>query len=215
MSGASGRIRVVVADDHPLYRDGIVRAIRRCDGLELVGEVADGRQALAAVRELVPDVAVLDIKIPEFDGLQVLKAVSAEAWATRILVLAEAIDGAVVLEALAAGAAGYLSKTIDRQRIRDAIIAVARGETLLSPEAQAAIAGEVRARGSSERPHLTKREQEVLVLISQGQTAPQIAKHLYLSTATVKGHLQNLYEKLGVSERAAAVAEAIRRGLLE
>ena len=206
---------MVVADDHPLYRDGIVRAIRRSDGLELVGEMADGRQALAAIRELVPDVAVLEIKIPEFDALQVLKAVSAEAVATRILVLAEAIEGVVVLEALAAGAAGYLSKTIDRQRIRDAIIAVAGGETLLAPEAQAAIAGEVRARGRGERPRLTKREQEVLVLISQGHTAPQIAKHLYLSTATIKGHQQNLYEKLGVSERAAAVAEAIRRGFLE
>jgi two-component system, NarL family, nitrate/nitrite response regulator NarL len=206
---------VVVADNHPLYRDGIVRAIRRCDGLEVVGEVADGRQALAAIEELVPDVAVLNIKLPELNALQVLNAVSAKAVATRILVLAEAIDGAVVLEALAAGAAGYLSKAIDRHRIRDAIIAVARGETLLSPEAQAAIAGEVRAHGRSERPRLTKREQEVLALISQGHTAPQIAQHLYLSTATVKGHLQSLYEKLGVSERAAAVAEGIRRGFLE
>jgi two-component system, NarL family, nitrate/nitrite response regulator NarL len=212
---AAGVIRVLVADDHPLYRDGIVRAIRQRAELELVGEAVDGRQALDAIRDLAPDVAVLDIKMPELDGLQVLNAVSREQLATRVLVLAAAVDGALVFEAIAAGAAAYLSKAADRQQICEAIVAVGRGETVLSPEAQAGIASETRTRGRTERPHLTAREHEVLVLVADGLAAPEIAKRLFVSTATVKGHLQNLYEKLGVSERAAAVAEALRRGLLE
>jgi len=210
-----GRVRVIVADDHPLFRESVVRAVRERPELELAGEAADGRAALEEIRRLEPDVAVLDLKMPELDGLQVLNALQRDGSRTRVVLLSAFLDGAVVFQAVAAGAAAYLSKDAGRREICEAIVAVARGETVLSPGAQAGIAEEVRARGHVERPALTPREQEILVHVAQGQSAPDIAKVLYLSPATVKGHLQAIYEKLGVSDRAAAVAEAMRRGLLE
>jgi two-component system, NarL family, nitrate/nitrite response regulator NarL len=205
----------VVADDHPLYRDGMVRAIKERPDLELVGEAADGRAALDMVAELQPDVAVLDLRMPELDALQVMNAIKRDELPTRVVLVSAFLDGSLVFQAVAAGAAAYLSKDADRNRICDAVAAVARGETVLSPEIQAGIAEEIRARGRTDRPALSEREREILVQIADGRSAPEIAKQLYLSPATVKSHLQNLYEKLGVSDRAAAVAEAMRRGLLE
>ncbi len=209
------RVRVIVADDHPLYRESVVRAVKDRPEFELVGEAADGRTVLEDIRRLGPDVAVLDYKMPELDGLQVLNAIQRDGLPTRVVLLSAFLEGAVVYQAVAAGAAAYLSKDADRARICDAIAAVARGETVLSPEAQAGIATEVRVRGRVERPALTGREHEILVLVAEGRAAPDIAGQLHLSPATVKGHLQAIYEKLGVSDRAAAVAEGMRRGLLE
>jgi two-component system nitrate/nitrite response regulator NarL len=209
------RTRVLVADDHPLYREGVVRAIKERPDLELVCECDDGRAALEEIRRLEPDVALLDVKMPELDGTAVLNAVDREKLPTRIAFLSAYLDAPVVYTAVAGGAAAYLSKEADRQEICDAIAAVARGQTVFAAEAQAGIAQEVRMRREDGRPALSAREQEVLALTAKGRSAPQIAEQLYLSTATVKTHLQRLYEKLGVSDRAAAVAEAMRRGLLE
>jgi two-component system nitrate/nitrite response regulator NarL len=212
---ASERVRVLVADDHPLYRESVVRAVRDRPDFELVGEASGGREALDEIRRLTPDVAVLDLKMPELDGLQILNAVRRESLPTRVVLLSAFLEGAVVYQAVAGGAAAYLSKDAERTTICEAIAAVARGETVLSSEAQAGIAAEVRVRGREERPALTPREQEILVMVAAGKAAPEIAGQLHLSPATVKGHLQAIYEKLGVSERAAAVAEGMRRGLLE
>ena len=209
------RVRVVIAEEHPLYREGVVRAIRERPQLELVGEAADGRQALALIRELQPDVAVLDVKMPELDGLQVANAVDRDGLGTRVLMLSAFLDRQIVFQAVAAGAAGYLSKDANRLEITDAILAVHRGETVLAPEVQAGVAAEVRSRWSADVPSLSERERQVLEMIAEGLSAPEIGRRLFLSPATVKGHLQSLYEKLGVSDRAAAVAEAMRRGLLE
>ncbi len=209
------RTRVLVADDHPLYRDGVVRAIKERPDLELVAECDDGRAALEQIRKLEPDVALLDVKMPLLDGTAVLNAVDREKLPTRIAFLSAYIDAAVVYTAVAGGAAAYLSKEADRQEICDAIAAVARGQTIFAPQVQAGIAQEMRMRREDDRPALSVREREVLALTANGRSAPQIAEQLYLSTATVKTHLQRLYEKLGVSDRAAAVAEAMRRGLLE
>lgn len=206
---------MLVADDHPLYRESVVRAVKERPEFDLVAEVSDGAAALAEIKRLEPDVAVLDLKMPHLDALQVLNALQRDELATRVVVLSAFLDGAIVFQAVAAGAGAYLSKDTDRRELCDTIAAVARGETVLDPNAQAGIAGEVRARGRQERPVLTPREREILVQIAEGRGAPEIAGLLHLSTATVKGHLQSLYEKLGVSERAAAVAEAMRRGLLE
>lgn len=209
------RVRVLAADDHPLFREAVVRAIRERPEFELVGEAADGTEALAAIRELRPDVAVLDVKMPGLDGTQVLSAVRRDELPTRVILLSAYLDGAVAFEAMAAGAAAFLSKDADRRRIGDTIAAVSRGETVLGPEVQSGLAAEIRLRGAKDRPALSDREREVLGHIAEGRSAPQIAALLFLSTATVKSHLQSLYEKLGVSDRAAAVAEAMRRGLLE
>ena len=212
----AGRVTVLIADDHPLYRDGLARAIAARPEFELVAEVADGRAALEAIREHPPAVAVLDLRMPDLDGIAVVEAIVRDHLPTRALMLSANVESALVYAAVAAGASGFWSKAADRGDICDAIAQVARGETVLDPSLQAGVFGEIHARGVDDtRPVLSDREGEVLRLIAEGLTAPDIASRLYLSTATVKTHLAHLYEKLGVSDRAAAVAEAMRRGLLE
>ena len=207
---------VLVADDHPLFRDGIARAVGQRADLELVASVADGREALASIREHHPDVAVLDVRMPELDGVAVLKAVQADELETRVLLLSAYTDSAIVYAAVTAGAGGYLSKDVDRAAICDAIIAVARGEPALDPLVHAGLFEEVRRhRAPPTPPLLTERETQVLHLIAEGLTSPAVAVKLEISATTVKTHLGHLYEKLGVSDRAAAVAEGMRRGLLE
>lgn len=215
MSGAKDRIGVVVADDHPLYRKAVIDAVKARADLEFVGEAADGREVLREIRHKAPEVALLDIRMPELDGLDVLNAVVRDGLSTRVIFLTAHVDSANAYEAVGAGAAGYLAKEASAQAICDAIAAVARGDTVLSPEVQAGIAREIRLRSGDERPVLTVREREILGLTADGFSAPEIAERLTLSPTTVRTHLQHLYDKLGVSDRAAAVAEAMRRGLLE
>lgn len=213
---SQARIRVLVADDHPLFRDGMVRAVRERPTLELVGEASDGRTALDLVREHAPDVLLLDARMPELDALQILNAMRREQSPCRVLVFSAFTDGPLVHETLAAGASGYLPKSAERDDVCTAIEAVARGETVLDPALQAGLLAQVRAQGvSADRPVLTGREQEILVLVAQGLSAPGVAAELHLAPGTVKTHLGHMYEKLGVSDRAACVAEAMRRGLLE
>ena len=215
-TGRSPRVTVLVADDHPLYREGIVRAIKDRPDLELVGEAGDGREALERIKDLSPDVAVLDIRMPEMEGTQVLSALKRDGVATEVLFLSAFMESELAYRTVAEGAKGYLSKESSRQEICEAIVTVARGGTALAPEVQAGLAQEIQVRERAEgRPSLTPREAEVLQMIAEGMSAPGIAEHLHLSTTTVKTHLHTLYEKLGVSDRAAAVAEGMRRGLLE
>ena len=210
------RVSVVVADDHPLFREGIERAVRERPDLQLVGAAADGRKALAQIRELTPQVAVLDVRLPDLDGLQVLNAVVRDGLPTRVLFLSASGDPEVVYRAVQGGAAGYFRKEADRDAILNGIAAVASGRTAIEPELQAGVFDQIRLRGTSEeRPILTAREREVLGLMADGLSAPQIAQRLIVAPPTVKTHQARLYEKLGVSDRAAAVAEAMRRGLLE
>jgi two-component system nitrate/nitrite response regulator NarL len=168
------------------------------------------------IRELAPDVAVVDVRMPELDGSDVLAALRAEGLHTNVVFLSAFLDSKTVYDAVAAGANAYLSKEADSEEIVDAIAAAARGETILGPEVQTGLAEQIRFREENDaRPRLSDREHEVLKLIAQGLSAPEIGDRIHLSTATVKTHLQHLYEKLGVSERAAAVAEGMRRGLVE
>jgi two-component system, NarL family, nitrate/nitrite response regulator NarL len=210
------RVPVVVADDHPLFREGIERAVRERPDLELVASAADGREALERIREFGPRVAVLDMRLPGLDGLQVLNAVTRDALPTRVLFLSASGDPELVYRAVQGGAAGYFRKEADRQVILDAIAAVARGATVIEPGLQAGVFDQIRVRAAAEdRPLLTAREREVLSLMADGASGPQIADRLIIALPTVKTHQARLYEKLGVSDRAAAVAEAMRRGLLE
>jgi two-component system nitrate/nitrite response regulator NarL len=210
------RVSVVVADDHPLFREGIERAVRERPELELVGSAQDGREALELVRELEPLVAVLDLRLPGLDGLQILNAITRDGLPTRVLILSASSDSELVYRAVQGGAAGYFRKETDRHTILDAISAASRGRTVIDPELQAGVFDQIRLRGRDEdRPILTAREKEVLTLMAEGLSGPQIADRLIVALPTVKTHQARLYEKLGVSERAAAVAEAMRRGLLE
>lgn len=211
----SPRVTVFVADDHPVYREGIARAIKMRPEFELIGEADDGRQALEDIKRLDPDVAILDVNMPNLSGQEVLNALKRDGVRSRVVFLSAFVDSELVYSAIAGGAGGFLSKNARRDDICDAVGAIARGQVVLAPEIQAGLASEIQVRERSERPVLTPREREVLALTAEGRSAPDIGRELHLSAATVKTHLSSLYEKLGVSDRAAAVAEAMRRGLLE
>ena len=209
------RTTVFVADDHPVFRDGLVRALRSRPDFELVGESSDGRGALEALRELQPDVALLDVKMPGLDGPSIAHALRRDRLPTRVVLISAHAPSELVYRAISLGAAAYLSKEASREEICDTVAAVARGGTRLSPEVQGELVRQIQMRATDDRPVLSPREREVLELIADGLSAPEIAKRLHVSPATVKTHLQTLYEKLQVSDRAAAVASAMRNGLLE
>jgi two-component system, NarL family, nitrate/nitrite response regulator NarL len=208
-------IRVLIADRQPLFRDAIARAIRQRVGFKLVAEVADGRDALLAIESEEPDVAVVDRGLPGLDGARILNAVVRDELPTRVLFLATARDAGGVYDALAAGAAGWLSKLADERDLCAAIVAVAGGGIALSADVQTALAGEIRRRATAPRPLLDDRERRVLVLVGRGYSASEIGRELHLSTGAVKTSLLKVYKRLGVSERAAAVAVALRRGLID
>jgi two-component system nitrate/nitrite response regulator NarL len=208
-------VRVLVADDHPVYREGVARAIAERAGLELGAVAADGREAMAGIRDLTPDVAVLDVRMPGLSGIDIVAEIGRERLPTRVLLLSAQSDEQLIFDGVSVGASGYLLKDSDRSDICAAVEAIAAGRAVLAPEAQTALAQGVRLRGAAQGPAISEREREVLGLTADGLSAPQIGARLHLSPATVKSHLQNVYEKLGVSDRAAAVATAIRLGLLE
>jgi two-component system nitrate/nitrite response regulator NarL len=209
------RVRVLVADDHPLYREGVVRALSASGQVEIIAEAEDGRSTLAKIQELLPDVALIDFKLPGLDGVAVTNAVVREGLAVRVLLVSAFTDSEVVYKALETGAAGFLSKEARREELVDAVLACARGENVVPPDLTAGLVSEIRLRKDDDRPVLTNREQEILHLIAAGKSLPEIAEQLYLGLTTVKTHVQHLYEKLGVSDRAAAVATGMRRGLIE
>jgi two-component system nitrate/nitrite response regulator NarL len=209
------RVTVIVADDHPLYREGVVRALSVSGRIEIVAEAADGRAALEQIQEHRPDVALVDYKLPELDGVAIANAVVRDDLPTRVLLVSAFTDSGVVYHALETGAAGFVSKEARREQIVDAVLACARGENVVPPDVAAGLVSEIRLRKQDDRPALTQREHEILRLIAAGKSLPEIANELYLGLTTVKTHVQHLYEKLGVSDRAAAVANAMRRGLIE
>ena len=215
MARGSETVTVVVGDDHPMYREGVVRAMRDSGRIEIVAEVGDGRSALTAIREHRPAVALLDYRMPELDGLAVVAAVVRDGLPTYVLLLSATEDPATVYEALAAGAAGYLTKESDRDEIVAAVISCARGKGYVPTNVASGLANEVRHRSRGEATLLSPREAEIITLIADGLSVPDIAGRLHLAPTTVRTHVQNLYAKLGVSDRAAAVAEAMRRRLVE
>ncbi len=202
----------MVGDDHPMFRDGVVRALAAADGITVVAEADDGPAALAAIREHRPQVALLDYRMPGLDGAAVAAAVASERLPTRVLILSGHDESAIVYGALEDGASGFLPKESSRNDIVAAVRDCARGRDVLPPSLAAGLVGEVRRR--KEGPVLSDREREVLEGIAEGKSVPAIAGELYLAPSTVKTHVQRLYEKLGVTDRAAAVAEAMRRGIL-
>ena len=184
--------------------------------VDVVAEAEDGLEALAAITRLEPQVALVDHRMPGLDGTEVVRRARRDGLGTRILLLSAFTDPTLVYAALQEGAAGYLPKESRRSQLVDAVLAAARGEDVLPPELAAGLVGEIRHhRTTDSGPALSERETEVLRLMAQGRTTPAIAKELFLAPSTVKTHVQRMYEKLEVTERAAAVAEAMRRGLLE
>lgn len=208
------RVTVFVAEDHPLYRSALEAVIDTDPGLALLGSAADGTAAFEQIARLRPEVSLLDVRMPGWDGPELARRLASEGVPTRVLFLSEYQEGERVYEALEAGGAGYLSKRARHDEIRDAIRRVARGEPVLSEEAGEGIVARIHGDDKPEVPALTSRELQVLRLMVEGCSGPQMGERLHLSTATVKSHTLTLYRKLGVSDRGAAVAEAMRRGLV-
>jgi two-component system nitrate/nitrite response regulator NarL len=208
-------LRVLIADDHPVFRDGVAAALRRQDDIEVVAECRSADEAAERIHALDPDVAILDNRMPGTPTREVIAQLVGAGVRTRVLVLSAHDDAENVGAALEAGASGYLTKDSDRSVICESVRRVARGETVIASEVQGALAERLRSAAVRPRALLTEREQQVLRFLAEGKSAPAIAEELVLSATTVKTHLGNLYEKLGVSDRAAAVAEAMRRGLID
>jgi two-component system nitrate/nitrite response regulator NarL len=207
-------VDVIIADGHPLYLTALSELIAASRRLELLAVCEDGVEALNAIRGHKPDVAVLDIRISGLEGHRVAERVESEGIATRVLFLSDDHHGKLVHEALAAGGSGYLAKTATGEDIERAIIEVSEGHEVLSAEVGGELARALRV-GSHDPIGLSDRELEVLRLMATGATARSIAEQLHLATPTIKTHLQNVYLKLGVSSRGSAVAEAMRKGLVD
>jgi two-component system nitrate/nitrite response regulator NarL len=214
MGDEAGSTRVLVADDHPVYLDGLAAAIERSTDLQLVATCRNGAEALHRIRADAPDVAVLDLRMPGLTTPAILEELAAAQLPCRVLILSVFLEGEEIHECLSLGAAGYIAKDANRAEICDAIRGVANGRTVLSGEVMARMAAELQQRYTGAQGLLTPRESEILGMLANGASAPDIGARLQLSTATVKTHLHNLYVKLDVSDRAAAVAEGMRRRLI-
>ncbi|WP_336206800.1 response regulator transcription factor [Nonomuraea sp. LPB2021202275-12-8] len=235
-------VRVLVADDQTVVREGLVLLLGLLPGTEVVGAAADGEEAVRMVAELAPDIVLMDLRMPRLDGVGATRAIRAAHPGTQIVVLSTYSDDEAVFAALRAGARGYLTKDTDAESLAKAIAVVAGGEAHFAPPVQRRLAETVADRPSdvprgrpgdatpgrlgdvldgrpdgvsSSRPDgLTQREVEVLTLIAQGRSNAEIATQLYISEATVKSHINNLFAKTRVRDRAQAVTYAFRHGLI-
>jgi DNA-binding NarL/FixJ family response regulator len=204
-------ITVLIVDDHPVVRDGLRGMFTADPRFEVLGEAGDGAEAIAAGEKLNPDVILMDLRMPRTDGVTAIKELAKRGVAARVLVLTTYDTDSDVLPAIEAGATGYLLKDAPRDELFRAVEAAARGQAVLSPAVATRLMGQMRQPSSEP---LSQRELEVLELIAQGSTNREAAKALFISEATVKTHLLHVYAKLGVNDRAAAVATAFSRGYL-
>lgn len=210
------RVRIVFADDHPVYLEGLGRALRQWPEIEVVGQAADGREALAQVRELGPDVALIDLQLPELDGLRILDAVQRDGLVTQVVLISAFEDSETIYRAFSLGARGFLPKHSTAEEICRAIVVVASGGAAIAPHYAGDLATEIhKRRDRDEQPLLTARELEILRFSAEGLSVREVGETMHLAIATVKTHLQHAYEKLEVNDRTAAVAKAMRRGLLD
>lgn len=212
------RIRVLIADDHPVVRQGLRTFLSSRQGLEVVAEAADGAEAVRKARHLRPDVVLLDLQMPEVGGLEALTELRGLEPAPRVLVLTSFSDADLVMPAVRGGAAGYLLKDVDPAELEAAVRTVADGGSLLHPEVTAAVLAEVSspdpaAAGPAALRRLTPREAEVLALIAEGLTNRRIARRLGVAEKTVKTHVSNVLAKLGLGDRTQAALYAVRHGV--
>ncbi|MEV0229045.1 response regulator transcription factor [Nonomuraea sp. NPDC050786] len=209
-------VRVMVVDDHPMWRDGVARDLAEA-GYEVVAAVGEGRQAVRAAAAVRPDVVVLDLHLPDMSGPEVAARLASAESPPRVLVLSASAEQGDVLQAVKAGASGYLVKSASREEFLDAVRRTADGDAVFTPGLAGLVLGEYRRLAAqpapAEGPRLTERETEVLRLVAKGLTYKQIAERLVLSHRTVQNHVQNTLGKLQLHNRVELVRYAIERGL--
>ena len=208
----NSRLRLLIVDDHPVVRDGLQGMFAGEPDFEVVGEAADGAEAVTRAELLQPDVILMDLRMPGLDGVAAIGRLAERGVTSHVLVLTTYETDHDVLPAIEAGATGYLLKDAPREELFRAVRAAARGEAVLSPSVATRLVSQVR---EPVREPLSQRELEVLEMVAQGSTNREAAHRLYISEATVKTHLLHVYAKLGVNDRAAAVAAAFERGILK
>jgi DNA-binding NarL/FixJ family response regulator len=210
-------IRVLLADDHRMLREGLRRSLTE-EGFDIVGEAENGEQAVRMVEELQPDVVLMDVSMPEMDGVEATRLIGGSFTATQVIMLTMHADKEVLADAIRAGASGYLVKDCSTEEIADAIRMAMQGDTALSPQLAATMLDEVRRLDVPDIPEeervITKREEEVLQLIADGCSTPEVAEQLYISQKTEKNHLASIYQKLDARDRTQAVLQAVRMGIV-
>lgn len=205
-------IRIVIADDHKVVRTGLEQLMDTFDDVDLVGSGANGEEAIALCREIEPDVALLDLAMPVVDGIEATRRIKAARPSTNVVVFTSFSDRDRILQALDAGAIGYLLKDTEPDELHRGIQAAARGESPLAPKAAAQVLAARAGTGSTDE--LSEREREVLLLVADGLANKQIARRLGISEKTVKGHLTRVFQTIGVADRTQAALWAERNGLL-
>ncbi|MGH9186871.1 MAG: response regulator [Acidimicrobiales bacterium] len=209
-------IRLLLADDHRMLREGLRRSMTD-EGFDVVGEAGDGEQAVRLAEELEPDVVLMDVTMPVLDGVEAARRIHGRLPGVRVVMLTMHADADVVASAIRGGASGYLVKDCSTDEIAAAVRMAANGDTALSPQLAASMLDEVRKlderTGTGDRV-VTRREEEVLQLIADGCSTPEVAERLFISQKTVKNHLASIYQKLDARDRTQAVLQAVRMGII-
>jgi DNA-binding NarL/FixJ family response regulator len=220
--GDGGPIRVLIADDQPLYRRGLEVVLHTEENIEVVGEAENGEEAIAKSEELAPDVVLMDVRMPRINGIEATQAIRDRVPTTKILMLTVSDEDSDLYEAIKAGASGYLLKEVSVEEVADSIRAVMQGESKITPSMASKLINEFSAmsKRADERqrlpaPALTARELEVLKLVAKGMSNREIADELFISENTVKNHVRNILEKLHLHSRMEAVMYALREKLLD
>ena len=212
-------IKILIADDHLIVRQGLRLILETEDDFEIVGEATDGAEAVSLCKKLKPDVVLMDLRMPNMDGLTAIEKLRDEKPEIAVIILTTFNEDELMLRGLQAGARGYLLKDTGRSTLFDTIRAASRGETLLKPEIMARVLAQKSVSTSKSKSdstfNLTEREYEVLESVARGERSKEVASHLGISERTVKAHLASIYNKLGVDSRAAAIAVAAQNGLLK
>lgn len=210
-------IRLMLADDHRMLREGLRRSMSE-EGFDVVGEASDGDEAVRMADQLRPDVILMDVTMPDVDGVEATRRIHSSQPEIRVIMLTMHADSDVLASAIRAGASGYLVKDCSTDEVAEAVRMAANGDTALSPQLAATMLDEVRRldrpTDSDDERVVTRREEEVLQLIADGCSTPEVAERLYISQKTVKNHLASIYQKLDARDRTQAVLQAVRMGIV-